>query len=273
MNLGEKVGAAKSLILRCLEAYKRPSVLSSFGKDSMVMLSLIESVAKMPPIVFHREPFFPEKYAFANSVILEKGYTVYDWAPAGTAIMKDNDHMEVMNAYPIGPNSFNELPTGIVEPKEGESYLCGYEDLYNKPTGTFAYPWDLAFMGHKSTDVDPLRGPLPLMADVATNEGAPDIAFPIRYFTDEDIWRYTELEGLPVHESRYNRADGYREHADKTHNPDYHPACVRCMDPDAPRAVFCPKMQTEIINRSPQLRFVDPQRIYRYVDRPDKVAV
>lgn len=222
----------------------------------MVLLSVVESVAGKLPVVFHREPFSPEKYAFANGVIAERGYAVYDYAPSGTAILKAGGHIEVMNAYQLAPGKFLDLPTGIVQPEPGQPFLCGYSDIYNKPLGAFGFPWDMVFMGHKSSDVDPLRGPVPLLVDVVVNEGAPTYSYPLRNFTDDDVWLYTEEHGLPVHATRYNRDDGYREHSSKDLNPDYFRACTRCMDPDEPLAVVCPKLGAEITNRSSQLRRV-----------------
>ena len=265
MTLEQKIKAAQSLVARCIANYHRPVIMSSFGKDSLVMMSIIESVAPKLPIVFHREPFCPEKYAFADSVIKAHGLTVYDYPPMGTAVLKANGHVEIMNAYQVASDKIIELPTGIVEPTEGAPFLCGYRDLYNKPTGTFAFPWDLGFVGHKSSDVDPIKGPVPLLLDVVTCDNGPSYAFPIRFFTDEDIWKYTEANRLPIHLSRYNAHDGYGEYPDKSLNPDYFPACVRCMDPDAPLSVYCPRLRAEIMSRKDSIRYIDPQRRHSYM--------
>lgn len=264
-TLQEKIAHAESIVRGCLANYKRPIVMSSFGKDSMVLLSIVESVAgTMPPVLFHREPFAPEKYAFANRVIAARGYAVYDYPPSATGVLKANGKLEIMNAYQIGPNEYAHLPTGISPPISGRPFLCGFTDLYSKPVGAFAYPWDLVFIGHKSSDVDPLKGPMPLSVDLKTNVGAPSAAFPLRYFTDADVWRYTEERGLPIHVERYDPENGYREREDTASNPDYFDACTACLDPELPATVLCPKLGAEINNRSQSVRLA-PRGLPSYV--------
>lgn len=263
--LQEKVARAAELVRHCIATYKRPVISSSFGKDSMVLLSIIESVVKGLPVLFYREPFCPEKYSFANKVIAQRGYVVYDYPPSATAVIAANGNLEIVNAYQVGPKSFIHLPTGIAPPVEGQPPLCGYSDIYDKPTGSYVYPWDLVFIGHKSSDSDPIHGAIPLNRDVQTNVGAPDAAFPLRYFTDDDIWRYTEANDLPIHTERYDPENGYQERPDTTANPDYFPACVACMDPAGADTVYCPKLHCEINHRRGQIRYADPKALPSYI--------
>ena len=52
--------------------------------------------------------------------------------------------------------------------------------------------------------------------------------FPLRHWTDQDVWDYTELNRVPYDKRRYqNRA----ELDDKWLNPDYVHACTACIDP------------------------------------------
>jgi len=257
-TLEEKIEHANWLIGLVTERFSNPVVMSSFGKDSMVMLDLLKRTRKKLPVLFHREPFSPEKYAFANRVILENGYTVYDYQPTSVSVVKNNGKMEIVNWYQVGQVKTAYLPTGIREPEEGKDFLCGYKDLYLKPTGTFVFPWDVVFVGHKSSDVDPIVGPIPLRVDININHGAPAYAFPLRHFTDADIWEYHEKFGVPVHESRYNRNNGFKEHADISGNPDWFHACTLCMDRDSGPSVFCPMMGCEIPNISGQLHYIEP---------------
>lgn len=268
-NLDEKVQIAHGFVRRCIDGHNRSVIMSSFGKDSMVLLSIVDEASPGLPVLFHREPFSPEKYAFANKVILDRGYTVYDYAPISTAVLKARGHVEIMNAYQIGPNDTLDLPTGVKPPIDGKPFLCGYSDLYCKPTGSFVFPWDLVFIGHKSSDVDPIRGPVPLLVDVVSNVGAPDYAYPLRHFTDDDVWNYTAKRGLPIHTTRYDPENGYNERDDVSTNPDYHLACTACLDPDNPVAVYCPKAKAEITNRSQRIRQISPDQQYRYVARDD----
>jgi 3'-phosphoadenosine 5'-phosphosulfate sulfotransferase (PAPS reductase)/FAD synthetase len=255
-DLFEKIEFAKKFIAQVLETYHLPVIMSSFGKDSMVMLDLVDNGDL--PILFHREPFEPLKYAFANKIIAERRYAVYDYAPNSTEIVKNGSAMEIINKYQVGPKSVVWLGTGIKEPDPAKPFLCGYRDLYMKPLGTFNYPWDVAFVGHKSSDHDPILGAIPLTVDIKANEGSCDFAYPLRHFTDAEIWEYIETFNVPYNERRYDKANAYREFPDVTYNNDYYHTCVKCMDRDEAAAVFCPRLGCDISNISGSLRYVEP---------------
>lgn len=264
-----KIEAANKIITMTRANYKRPVVMSSFGKDSMALLGLIRAAGLKFPVIFHREPFFPEKYEFANRVIKDWDLEVYDYPPSQTALMKRNGQMEVVNFYAFGggPNwqqHMTALPTGIVDPdyeKCGQRFLCGLKDLLLKPLGNFIYPWDAVLLGHKSTDVDPLRGPMPLHVDIKQTPDSPDALFPLRTWSDADVWEYAEQEQLPIHTDRYQKNGAWHERADKSLNPDYFPVCMRCIDRDQPTEVICPKTGLQINNVSAQVRYIDEREV------------
>lgn len=246
-----KIENAKVLIRKIMDTYQKPICMSSFGKDSQVLLHLLKTMGIKLPLLFHREAFCPEKYEFANRIILEEGYTAYDYPPGFTMLDKGPaGDFEVINHYQVGKNSTIRLGTGIKEPVEGKPFLCGLEDLYNKPTGGFRFKWDVCLVGHKSSDIDPLMGPIPLRCDINKVSNGPDYAYPLRHFTDEDIWAYTEKHGVPFNDKRYNRDDGYKEFSDITYNPDYFHTCMRCIDKDSPAEVYCPKYKKTLVNIS-----------------------
>jgi hypothetical protein len=238
-----------------------PIVASSFGKDSMVLLDLVRRAGFKLPILFFREPFFPKKYMFANYVIHLNDYVVYDFPPEFTGLVKRNGTMEVINIHKINGKEIY-LPTGIKPPLNGEPFLCALRDLYNKPTGTYNAPWDLLLIGHKSSDIDPVLGPVPLKSDVVA--GNPTYVFPLRAFADEDIWNYHQEFNLPINTKRYDADNNWKEFQDTTYNPDYFPACTACMDPDNEPRVFCPLLGEEIDNVASTLRYgeaIPPQYV------------
>ncbi len=257
MMLQDKIRDSSSFILRTICLYKSPMVMSSFGKDSMVMLDILKRLGLRFPIVFHREPFFPKKYEFAERVIRDNDYVVYDYPPMSTGVVKNNGQIEIVNFYQV-KTGYSYVPTGIRPPVEGKPFLCGLEDIYLKPIGTFNFRWDLGFLGHKSTDIDPILGPVPLLVDLKVNPGSCSYAFPLRHFTDEDIWEYHKLFDIPINEKRYDPSNGFRERQDIDYNPDYYYSCTLCIDKDSPSSVFCPKYKCEIPNVSSQVRYTEP---------------
>jgi phosphoadenosine phosphosulfate reductase family protein len=255
MILDSKIKDAQALIEKRLPN-SNPVICCSFGKDSMVMLDLLMRMGrKLPVIYWKREHHFPKKNRFANEMIEKYDLEVYDYPPEYTKMIRKGERIEVVNFFSVGKYTI-EVPSGIVPYKEGEKYLCGFLDMYMKPVGRFNFPWDTMLIGHKDSDVDPLRGAVPLSVDeYKHDENSPTFVFPIRHFTDEDIWGYTARFGVPQDENRY-----FGDEEDVDYNNDYYPACTACMNPDNPETVFCPKVETMVPNVSSRIVWTEDIR-------------
>jgi 3'-phosphoadenosine 5'-phosphosulfate sulfotransferase (PAPS reductase)/FAD synthetase len=261
----QKVDGAKALVHSCLQNARNPAIMCSFGKDSIVVLHLVMSIRRLK-VIFHREPFQHHKYAYANRVMRDWDLHVIDFPPVATALSEGESELEVVNYYPNG-NSTVYLPTGLRQDTTGPNLVCALSEIYLKPTGTINYPFDLVFHGHKSSDSDPIVGEIKLYADIANGVGHSSAAFPIRHFTDDDVWRYIEENGLPIHEERYEKVDGrWREKQDKTYNPDYISCCYACMSKKTGNNVYCPKFKATVSNVSDKLNWAPPLN-YSYLKR------
>lgn len=275
-ELKAKLDHSRDLIKRVMMHYAKPAVMCSFGKDSMVLLYLLRSLKLELPVIFHREPFFPEKYEFADGVIRKWGLTVYDYPPLALGLTKANNVLSVLSHYQIGPTGkYVALPMDFYEPAEGFSkgnYLCVLQDVLMKPTGTFNYPWDVVFHGHKSSDVDPLYGAVPLHVDIKQNIDAPAAAFPLRHWTDADIWEFSQAMKVPQQKTRYNVVKG-GELADKRLNPDYFAGCTRCLDREGPASVFCPKLKANVDNLGQQAPYVKLDKMNYFGNQEEPNAI
>lgn len=251
MSFPEKAQHALELIKTHVDARMKPVVYSSFGKDSMVLLDLIKRAGFKFPIVFHREPYGGRRYEFADQVIKLEGYAVHDWPPSSMEFRSGADRAgkpiyEIVNRHTSGRVADDYLPIGVRDPEDGQPFFCGLVDFYGKPLGSgYTFPWDLGFVGLKSTDEDPMLGGVRLITDVDEDAQCP-LVFPLRHFTDADIWAYTRFYQLPVNTGRYDLANGGREHHDITYNPDWFHVCVACMDAGESTTVHCPKVGREI---------------------------
>jgi hypothetical protein len=231
----------------------------------MVLLSMIRHLGFDLPVLFHKEPFVQSKYEFANSIISRWNLVVYDYAPQTTAVFNHNNETEIVNFYQTGPNQRSWLPTGIRKPKEGEPFICGFKDIYNKPFGNYSFPWNLVFIGHKDSDVDPILGSVPVQQDIRRTEGGPDYAYPLRHFTDEDIWEYTKRFMVPFNSRRYDESNEFKEFENTDYNNDYLTACVKCMDNTEEKVVKCPMLGYDITNISDQVRTVNLKDFPSYI--------
>jgi hypothetical protein len=208
----------------------------------MVMLHLTRSIGLDLPVIFNRIPVLPQKQRFANQVIDHWNLKVHSYLPARVQIVTEPE-FDIVYQYQIADGETLLMPVGVKEPVNGEFFVCGLMDLMRTPRGGIWYPWDTAMLGHKSSDVDPLYGPVPLAdytSQVSENLTA---VFPVRDFTDQDIWEYTQRFDVPYNRQRYDAANGYREFTNYRFNNDYYAACTKCMKP-GPEIVDCPKFGT-----------------------------
>jgi 3'-phosphoadenosine 5'-phosphosulfate sulfotransferase (PAPS reductase)/FAD synthetase len=237
-----------------LREFRNPVVLWSGGKDSTAMLHLL--IFKMGvklPCVQWREPRFRHRYAHSDLLAREWDITLYDYAPGRIAIQDGFDietgapRFDFLKYYQWGHHSALVLSLGTEHPKEGEPYLCGLTDVLQRPTGSLNWPWDAAFHGQKSADVDLIKGQVPLAQDVRRVDDSPTQLFPMRHWTDDDIFDYLEAEGVPMDPTRYDRASGKWGHKqDKSSNADYYPICWNCVNRHLSAPVWCPKLRSEV---------------------------
>ncbi len=256
MNLRDKIVQSTDMIKRVFESYKHPVILCSFGKDSMVLLSILRGMKKDLPCIFFREPFFAQKYEFADSVIRKWDLTCFDYPPSSLSMANSKGKCEVIRHYSIGKQFLSISDGNLYEPEDGKKFLCGLTDLLMKPTGTINFPWDVMFCGHKSSDKDPLAGNLNLHVDIHQHAGAAALAYPLRNWDDNDIWDYITAYEVPFHDARYDK-ELRKDKEDKAFNPDYLPCCTRCLDKNQPEFVTCPKTGLEVTNMANNLRHVD----------------
>lgn len=261
----EKKEQFLEFVMRLLSKYKRPALACSFGKDSMVMLHMFRQAGIDLPVVFHRDPWWPQKYKFADRIINEWSLEVHDYAPFAVTLWKGENMMAFTNHYQVGPmpHGVMMLPKNIVSPEPGKKFLCGIKDVLGRPTGTYNYPFDLVFSGHKNADDDPIAGSVKLNLDIKLNNNiGPDIAFPLRNWTDEDVWDYTEKHSVPQDVGKYD-IKTRSEIEDKWENDHYAHVCIACCDSrNKSVSVMCPKFNCEVSNISHLVPYSSPNFDY-----------
>lgn len=264
IKLDNKIASALEIISSALSIAKRPVVYFSGGKDSLVMTHLLKTRVKMAtPLeaVFHREPFHSEKYARGEDVLRAWGIPFHDYPPLGFSFWEGNDWFAYTNHYqvgvdPSGKPTTMDLPKNVLPPDPDKPWICAVDSVINRPTSYFNYPWDMAFVGHKSSDEDQIAGKVPLKVDILQNRQGPSAAFPLRHWTDDDVWTYIQEHNLPIDRVRYD-VISRSEWPDKTPNGDYFHACVACVDRRHGPAVYCPKLKRQISNMSAQVPYRD----------------
>lgn len=273
-----KIRDSIELIWRAIEESKRPAAMLSFGKDSMVMADLIRKSGGQSDfprthgfpidVIYHRDPWFPHKHKFADEIIESWSMEVHDYPPMLAGVKVKPDMLELVARYNFG-HGVLDIPRNTLGPEEypRRDYICGLNDWLLRPKSFLNdYVWDTVFLGHRDADVDPFEGHVPLKSDETELFGV-RMVFPLRHWTDQDLWDYIEEHHVPVQETRYISRG---EINDKWHNNDYIHACTRCVDPREMREnVFCPKLKQDVKNRGAEVLQLYAQ--VPYLDKPLEV--
>ena len=268
MSLEEKTKETAQFLNEQLRKYKLPVLNCSFGKDSVVLLHLLRSMNIRIPIVYYADPWFARKNAFANRIIEAWELEVHNYPPAKVSLMHGKEIVALVSEYQTGAESSAAVLKNALEFKDGDdpdNFLCGLNFLM-RPCAVFIYPWDVALVAHKDCDSDQIFGIVPLKSRIVYRDQGPDYVFPLKEWTHDDVWDYTEKFNVPFQADRYNIANRC-EWPDKTYNSDYYEVCIRCIDKRlAGQKVFCPKMKVELENVSgaaPEFGWTEEQLQFR----------
>jgi hypothetical protein len=82
----------------------------------------------------------------------------------------------------------------------------------------------------------------------------PDLLFPLKGWTDEDIWEYTERYNVPQQETRYS-VEYRKELPDKHANSDYAHICISCCNKKSAAVVRCPKLGMMVNNIADKVNY------------------
>ena len=248
--LSGKLEKSRERITFWLSHFRNPCILWSSGKDSQVLLHLIRSMGHNLPVVTFQEPWQRGRLDFTQAVAAEWNLTLYDFPPSELGLNRGNGRIDIMQRFQLGNFSL-WLARGTEPPRAGEPFQCGI-DWLSRPTGGMQFPWDAAFHGQKSSDEDPCSGRVPLATDMIASPGCPAALYPLREWTDEDVFAYCEINQVPLDPLRYGRIDGEMAvfKNEKVGNPDYYRTCTACLDPDQPEVVECPKFRCQVNNVS-----------------------
>jgi hypothetical protein len=242
----------KERLREILHASPDTAVLASFGKDSLTILLLLEEMGMRRPVVHFTEPAYPWKQDYANFVISTLGLEVYTPPPLYTAIRSGEKENCLVRHYRVGEGTL-ELPLTL----EQSVSHCG-ASLYNRPHGDMLMPWTSYLVGHKSSDVDATYGNVRLKSYSQVSDTGTALHFPLRDWTDEDIWAYLSTKMIAQLRAEYEARTPFMKN-------DCLQACTLCMFPSEGK-VFCPKLRKEIDNCSSDFTVI-PKRTFNYFDQ------
>lgn len=167
--------------IRCqLGESRHPVLLSSFGKDSVLLLHLTIPIKNVPVVWFRNK-----LNVYAEKVIKDLNLTVYTYPPIDQYLLPNETGYTLVSEYSVGEARLPML-TDIVE---GEGEL----ELNPHRMGIFQYPWNLSLYGMKRCDSHPIIG-RPL--DQVMTLGPTRLVAPLYGLTDEQVFEMLDSLGV-----------------------------------------------------------------------------
>jgi 3'-phosphoadenosine 5'-phosphosulfate sulfotransferase (PAPS reductase)/FAD synthetase len=255
-----KVKQALDFISDKLKEASDPIIMCSFGKDSMAMLHLIRKVRKDVPVLQWRVRSKTKKYEFADDIITKWNLRMNDYGSASWDVVYNNGKIDVYSTKRVSDNYYFIVANETIPSGNGNCVILDF--FLDRPNTDYEYKWDVSFSGHKSCDVDPLMGAVPLK-DYEVKIGSTKVVFPLKDWSDKEIWQYIEENNVPFNMKRYNKDNGYREFEDKSYNENYHFTCTDCFNPENPKEVYCPALSSRIRNLSGTMNYEEKIKYYK----------
>lgn len=233
MTIQQLISKSLFIINEALEKAEKPVITWSAGKDSQVMLHLIRQIRKDVPVLHFIGFDHPQKHFFSDLIRESLELEIVPTLPASTDVVAKGDHVEIIEEYRLNEKVALYFPIEA-EPDyiPGPNSHCAIEKL-NQPIEGKPLDVDCVFIGHRGDDIDYVHGAIPLESHAIEADGVLFV-YPLKDWTEANIWAASELLNIPQNVARYARKD-------MDANADYFPMCVECLKPTAPDYVVCPK--------------------------------
>jgi 3'-phosphoadenosine 5'-phosphosulfate sulfotransferase (PAPS reductase)/FAD synthetase len=228
-----------ALMARQFGELRNPAVACSFGKESMIMLGLVRRIKPDVAVVCFPGLPHPTKHLFAERMAKEWNLNLYAPYPRARDVISKDGHVELIELYELAPKRFMYFPIEAARDYEPDASAdCGLAFLNEEPVSARADDFDAVFIGHRNDDRDPTHGNVPLK-DYVVDFGDFRYVYPLRDWTEADVWAASRLLGIPQNEARYRDRDLGADN-------DYHELCTKCFLGGQGRAsVICPKTGEE----------------------------
>lgn len=205
---------ARQKVYDAVAASKQLAVMSSFGKDSMLLLALVRELTTDFTTIWLRTG---QPEAFAKRIILDWDLTAYSWHPADVYMLSPTT---MIHEYAFGTDRWPM----VLDLAPGTT--CSLNRFPNRTPQLFM-PFDLILWGAKDSDHHAVKGNTPLKGD-GFMAGHAKVVAPLRHMSDDAV-RAALLElKIP-----YKQVD------------DELPLCTQCMQPGEGE-VYCPELHRYI---------------------------
>lgn len=248
----EKFEAACERTRALLAAARRPVLLSSFGKDSVLLLEMARR-SKLPfDVLWYRDAFEGGEEAetrFGKELAAEWDLSVYSYPSHDRYLVRAGERLTLVSEYDVGGDVIPLLQdieegercalslarASVAGPSNHGATAPTTTTAPTAPTtaaASISFPWDVTLTGFRFEDAHEATGPAPFPPD-GTRWGATRFFAPLREWTAEEVWEATAALSLPYDMRRY----GERGLSPEAEVADL-ALCARCLQSAGP--VFCP---------------------------------
>lgn len=241
---------AIELIASCASNQNDAVVLSSFGKESLVLLELSREAGVSLPIGYFELGLVRRKHLFAQRVIATRKLDIIPLHPHRTSQVRGlNDTSLAYGFNLVCGSSFRILVT--FEEGEEQNFICGLHSPVLRSGDHPPYPWNMLINGRRRTDRDVSLGSLRWGRCVEPISPHSSIVMPLLNWEDKDVYYYLSSRQIDPDYSRYEQQGAsLRSRVDMQSNPDHAPFCIRCLAAKKGASVACPKIGSNVISFS-----------------------
>jgi len=257
MNI-QLIEEAIKTISAVVRAAESPAVFTSFGKDSMALLGVIREAGLLSAVqlVSFRHPAFPSRYASADRIIaqwsLDPLIVFHGW----NSIITGNGRVDLLGTARTRGSQIHIPVANMVWQNESTIWSCALDNQLPHGVDLIKLDFDLVLLGSKQSDADPVVGKVEVQSVAEQFDGRTSLLFPLRNWTDSDIWDFVRTREIPFDTNRYVvSAAGtivddltYSEHSENL------PVCTACVNPANHGEVRCPKFNKSILCRAGSLQ-------------------
>lgn len=237
----DKLTSAMKIIESSLSRATLPVVMSSFGKDSTVLMDMVRKFISDIDVLYLMDTGgkMLMKHYRAFRVANKLGTPLHTYPPFFSDYIQKDDFFDMVHYYYVNGKDYLTKYTGCEPYKEGEDYLCALIDLLNTPTcDKYNFRWDCVFEGIRSDESMHIKKTVIKMPVVKFGHGI--LSMPLYDWTEADIWAYIKENNIPYQTARY---DDKRTDV----NNDYIPTCYDCLDlKNEGKEVLCPQRQEKV---------------------------
>ena len=220
LSLNAKIAIAKVVTIDALDRFKRPFVVWSAGKDSMVVLHIVKTVIEerklemLPALFIDHGQHYDETIEMLNKISQDwKFRVIYARNENALSVVKGNKiYLKDLNKENQEEAKKVAQPGEILKDENGEYFEYSLETAVgNHILKTIAmndaikkYRIDALFTGIR-WDENPARS---WEVFISLRKDPPHFrVHPILPFTERNVWEYTFKNNLPIHPLYYQ---GYR---------------------------------------------------------------